>query len=96
MMEEYLPILIEVSTAAVSAGVYSVVWYARRREQGEKLKPSKMLATVIVGAVIGVGMVLAGEPLRELAITEKLVAYTGVISLVQAVVKTINDRFGVW
>lgn len=96
MTEAYLPIAIEVLTAVVSALVYSTVWYARRREQGEPLQPAKMVATLIVGAAIGVSMILVGEPLRELSLEQKLVAYAGVISLVQGVVKTANERFGLW
>lgn len=94
--EAYLPILTEVLTAIASAIVYSTVWYLRRRGQGEPFEISKAVATAIVGAVIGASMVLAGDPLRELTLEQKLVAYAGVISLVQAIVKSVNEELRLW
>lgn len=74
------------------ASIYSVIWYARRRQsEGEPFAPYKFAATVVLGAVIGGALAVSGDPLNQATIETKLVAYAGLLTVVTPVLRMAVD-----
>lgn len=89
--------LIETVPYAVAASmVYSLVWYSRAHlAKGEDFDPVKFAATVAVGSGVGVALGLAGGPFGQDTIAEQFALYIGVISVVEAILKSMlsNTRY---
>lgn len=83
--------LLETVPYAVAASmVYSLVWYSRSHlAKGEEFDPVKFAATVMVGAGVGVALGMAGGAYTEATIAEQFALYIGVISVVEAVLKSM-------
>ena len=80
--------------AAIAAAGYSMLWYLRRRAQSsEPRQLSKFVATVLVGAAVGIAMGVAGIDVTQGSVEARLVAYAGAVSLVEAVIKSIRDAY---
>lgn len=84
-----------VVTAAVSAILYSLLFYAKKVPKDEKtpFDPFKLLATIVVGIGVGLTFKFGGIPLNNVTLTEQLAAFTGIIALVEAVLKGLVRQF---
>jgi len=69
--------------AVIAALFYAGSFYLKNRQAGEAFDPVKFLATVIVGTIVGFISVATGSPLTEEDLITQLVAYMGIISLVE-------------
>lgn len=81
--------------ASLSAAfVYSVLWYARAyAKNGEPFRPRKFIATLIVGLFIGTIAWSADVVLTEKGFLARMAVYAGLISLVEAVLKTVYNEW---
>jgi len=83
-----IPVLEGVAYAAI----YAVIWFARRRQSdGESFDPHKFAATVVLGAVIGGALAIAGDPLNQATVETKLVAYAGLLTVITPVIRMAAD-----
>ena len=55
----------------------------------ENFETPKFVATIAVGAVVGAVMYAGGGSITELSVTEQLAAYTGIVVLVENIIKAI-------
>jgi len=80
-----------VLTGAVSALVYSLVFYAKKRAKSgaESLDFKKLTATLAVGVVVGAAYGYYGIPITQPSVTEQLATYAGTIALVESGIKTL-------
>lgn len=79
---------------ALAAAGYSLLWYLRRRvETGESFDPAKFLATLLVGVGAGIAMEIAGIDVTQGSVEARLVAYAGVVSVVEALLKSLRDAY---
>lgn len=77
-------------TAALASLAYSLVFFAKHRERdGEELDTTKLGATVLVGIAVGITMTLSGDPLSQATLETQLMAYAGLIALVESIGKTV-------
>jgi len=78
-----------VLTAATSAATYSLVFYAKKRigKGKQKFNPTKLAATVLVGAGLGIVLQFTGAQITKEAIQTQLVAYAGIVALVESGLK---------
>jgi hypothetical protein len=83
---DYLTILIAVGSALI----YGLVFYAKALvKDGAQFEPVKFFSTLLVGAAVGVALVLAGNPLSQEAIEAQLLANAAVVALVETLVKIV-------
>ncbi len=75
---------------ALTSAVYALVMFAQKhmKDMPEDLDVMKLLATVGVGALVGVGLFLAGDPVSQEIITVQLAAYAGLVSVGESLLKT--------
>lgn len=79
-----------VGQAALMAAVYSVLFYAKARQQEDaEFDPTKFGATLLVGVAVGVSIALGGGELFQGTIETKLASYAGVVALVETVLKPV-------
>lgn len=83
--------LAQVGTALAASLLYSLIFYAKKRANTgkETFNPKKLIATLAVGAIVGVNASLAGADLTYLTIEEKLAMYGGTIAIVESGVKIV-------
>lgn len=83
-----------VITAIVAAAGYSLIFYAKRRTRDDDpFRPRKALATLLVGAGVGLLFALAGDPVHQESIEVRLAAYSGVIALLESILKIVANSF---
>jgi len=86
-------VVMDVLIAMFAGIVYSAFFYAKNQTStGDPFDPTKAISTLIVGAGVGVGVQLSGLPITELSIETQLLAYAGIISLVDAGIKAIGNK----
>jgi len=76
--------------AVLSAIVYAVVAYAKT--QKEEFDALKFSATIIVGAIVGFAFAITDTPIAQASIETQLVAYVGVIVIVENVLKAVYRK----
>lgn len=77
--------------AIVSAAVYSIVFFFKKyaSDNPEEFKWKKLLATLIVGVVIGAVYGYMGFDITQMLIFEQLAMYAGTIAIVESIIKII-------
>jgi len=90
-----LTLLAPVVEATVAAGGYSAAWYARNKAQNSAIKwdPTKALATIATGAVIGAGLAVTGMDVNAGTVQARLIAYAGAVSVIEALIKSVRDAY---
>ncbi len=81
-----------VGIAILSALIYSVVFYAKhyfKPGKPEPFDPTKLGATLLVGAVLGVIFYAGGVGITAEAVEMQLIAYAGIVALVESVLKLV-------
>jgi len=84
--------------AVLAAIVYALVWYAKSwatTQPPEPFNSAKFLATLIVGAAVGVALAVTGNPITKESIETQLLAYIAVISLVETLLKMILAKLNI-
>jgi hypothetical protein len=78
-----------------AALVYSFTFYAKKYdlEEKEEFDKWKFISTISVGTLVGVGSAFAGYEVTYANIEAKLVAYAGVIALVESLLKMAYRRY---
>ncbi len=71
----------------LSAMAYSIVFYAKKQQKGEKFDPQKLGATLVVGAATGAFLWLNGVEITQENVVNILVANVGIIALAESVIK---------
>lgn len=87
---------------ALAGIVYGLLWYSRQRSKDkarndgafESFNPYKLGSTVVIGAAIGASVSASGAPIDQASFEQQIVAYTGAISLTEAVLKSAADELG--
>lgn len=81
--------------SAVSAVSYSIIFYAKKKGslEPEDFKPFKFASTLLVGLAVGLAFLYLGNPITEKGIQTQLAAYTGVIAVVESILKTIYRKW---
>lgn len=88
-------IAIEVALGILFGAVYGLVWFARARQKGngEELDLKKLGATLLVGAGVGGAMAASGANLDYGSFVTRMSGYIGVITVVEALLKTLVNRW---
>ncbi len=90
-MIDFEPILIACSTGAL----YSVIWWSTKRIDPTKpdfsFDPIQLIATVIIGAFVGVMAAYSGSEITQMSIETQLVAYGSVIAVLERILKTLYN-----
>lgn len=87
-------------TAVIASLLYTAVFYSKNHATtGAEFDPAKAGVTLAVGVGVGLAATLAGNPIGPVAIETQLVAYTGVIALLESLLKAfyrgaVNDGVG--
>jgi len=88
-MEPYLELII----GALAGAIYGGASYFKQREgpNPEEFKPSKLVTTMIIGAVVGVALANMGQTASASAIENGLLIGTtmGFTALIENVLKTL-------
>lgn len=87
-----MPTEATIAYAVISALIYSIVFFAKKRlnkESPAEFDPTKLVSTLIVGVVIGIGFYLGNVDITALAIETQLLAYGMVIALVESGLKIV-------
>lgn len=81
----------------LSGLVYGFVWFARNkyRKDGfeESFNPMKLTATLIIAAFVGGVVASTGESVTFETLEQQFLLYVGAISLLEGVLKMLNDRY---
>jgi len=76
--------------ALIAAIVYAASFYIKNRQtSGEPFDPAKFTATLIVGLIIGIVALLTGSTLTEMDMVTQLIAYAGLVTLIETWLKTL-------
>ena len=90
-MIEIEPILV----ACVTGALYSVIWWSTKRIDPTKpdfsFDPIPFVATIIIGAGVGVIATFTGSPITQMGIETQLVAYGSVIAVLERILKTLYN-----
>ena len=79
-------------TAILAAIAYSLIFYVKKyykETNPESFDPTKLLATILVGLIVGVAMHFTGDPLSQETLQNQLVAYTGIVAIVETLLKSL-------
>ena len=74
--------------AILASIAYAMTHYFKKAGK-EKFSVTKFLATVIVGAIVGVVMYTQNVPITEESFETQFIAYAGLVALVENVIKII-------
>ena len=90
-MIDFEPILIACFTGAL----YSVIWWSTKRIDPTKpdfsFDPIQLVATVIIGAFVGVMAAYSGSEITQMSIETQLAAYGSVIAVLERILKTLYN-----
>jgi len=90
-MIDFEPILIACFTGAL----YSIIWWSTKRIDPTKPDVSfeimSLLATVIIGAFVGVMAAYSGSEITQMSVETQLVAYGSVIAVLERILKTVYN-----
>ena len=90
-MIDFEPILIACFTGAL----YSVIWWSTKRIDPTKpdfnFDPIPLVATMVIGAGVGIAATFTGSPITQLNIENQLVAYGSVIAVLERILKTVYN-----
>jgi len=78
--------------AVLAALIYSLVFYAKHHLNevvSEPFEPTKLGATLIIGAIIGVIFHVGNVPITAASVEIQLFAYAGFVGVVESVLKAI-------
>jgi putative Mn2+ efflux pump MntP len=78
-----------------AALVYSFTFYAKKYdlEEKEEFNKWKFISTLTVGLAVGVGSIVVGYEVTYANIETKLIAYTGLIALIESFLKMAYRRY---
>ena len=90
-MIEIEPIIVACFTGAL----YSVIWWSTKRIDPTKpdfsFDPISLVATMVIGAGVGIAATFTGSPITQLNIETQLVAYGSVIAVLERILKTVYN-----
>ena len=90
-MIEIEPIIVACFTGAL----YSVIWWSTKRIDPTKpdfsFEIMPLLATVIIGAFVGVMAAYSGSEITQMSVETQLVAYGSVIAVLERILKTVYN-----
>ena len=90
-MIDFEPILI----ACITGALYSVIWWSTKRIDPTKpdfsFDPIQLVATVIIGAFVGVMAAYSGSEITQMSIETQLAAYGSVIAVLERILKTLYN-----
>ena len=90
-MIDFEPILI----ACLTGALYSVIWWSTKRIDPTKpdfsFDPISLVATMVIGAGVGIAATFTGSPITQLNIETQLVAYGSVIAVLERILKTLYN-----
>ena len=90
-MIEIEPIIVACFTGAL----YSIIWWSTKRIDPTKpdfsFEIMPLLATVIIGAFVGVMAAYSGSEITQMSIETQLVAYGSVIAVLERILKTVYN-----
>lgn len=85
----------QVLTAVLGALVYSIVFFVKQKgdELPENFNPTKFVATIVVGVLVGTTFALSGQDLEFAAFHEEMLMYAGTVALVESILKTMWKKY---
>jgi di/tricarboxylate transporter len=90
-MIEIEPIIVACFTGAL----YSIIWWSTKRIDPTKpdvsFDPIPLVATVIIGAFVGVMAAYSGSEITQMSVETQLVAYGSVIAVLERILKTLYN-----
>ena len=90
-MIEIEPIIVACFTGAL----YSIIWWSTKRIDPTKpdfsFDPISLVATMVIGAGVGIAATFTGSPITQLNIETQLVAYGSVIAVLERILKTVYN-----
>ena len=90
-MIEIEPIIVACFTGAL----YSVIWWSTKRIDPTKpdfsFEIMPLIATVIIGAFVGVMAAYSGSEITQMSIETQLAAYGSVIAVLERILKTLYN-----
>ena len=88
-----IELLYPVFQAGLGAAAYSLVWYSREvmdpSKETPEFEPFKLLATVIIGAIIGALAVLSGVEMTQELVLEQIAVYGFLVYVVEQLGKSL-------
>jgi len=82
----------EIVIAVIAAIVYAIAGYFKSGGS-EHFEPPKFVATIAVGAIVGLLIYAKGSPLTEEAVETQFIAYAGLVVLIENFLKGITRWF---
>jgi len=90
-MIEIEPIIVACFTGAL----YSIIWWSTKRIDPTKpdfsFDPISLVATMVIGAGVGIAATFTGSPITQLNIETQLIAYGSVIAVLERILKTLYN-----
>ena len=90
-MIEIEPIIVACFTGAL----YSIIWWSTKRIDPTKpdfsFEIMPLIATVIIGAFVGVMAAYSGSEITQMSIETQLAAYGSVIAVLERILKTLYN-----
>jgi len=78
--------------AVVAAIVFALSGYLKSAKD-EEFDATKFIATVLVGALVGVVLYVKGAAITEEAVATQFAAYAGIVVIVENVIKAVMRWF---
>jgi len=84
-------IYLDLVTGAFSGAIYAGAVYLKNRQQGEPFDGSKFGSSVLVGAVVGLGVANLGQQITESVVSNAIMmaATMGLTGLTENILKTV-------
>lgn len=90
-MIEIEPIIV----ACLTGALYSIIWWSTKRIDPTKpdfsFDPISLVATMVIGAGVGIAATFTGSPITQMSIETQLVAYGSVIAVLERILKTLYN-----
>lgn len=84
---DYQNMAIMAVNGAAAALVYSLIFYAKKREGGQEFDPYKFTSTIIVGVVVGVFLSLGPMELTQENVMGIMATNIGIIAVIESALK---------